>query len=350
MPGVGWVPLCLNMGGSERPKKLRLRATSAPPSAAYCLELEKGADAVDAFVEEQGLPSIRSVRRDEDKTNAILQRFVTHLRAAGDSRSYHLAKHGLLAMQHRFPLLKGRLAPAWSFLTEWKHATPPTQPRLPLPEDLLISMTVLARLWALEAPPSTALLWLALAVALEVSFYALLRPIEILTMRVSQVALPGEGMIGKNAHAVVSIENAKNWRHLGGSQFSVVRSSAATFWLAWLVGRLPEGSLLWPGSPQAARRMFKQLLRALGISLPFTLACLRPGGATHFFLQDTEVGRLKLWGRWTSEKTLVRYLQEATAMLVKTKLSRDSQVLLKLLPTAGAFLRSPPAADCDLLG
>ena len=92
--------------------------------------------------------------------------------------------------------------------------------------------------------------------------------------------------------------------------------------------------------------MFKKLLGALGVEHSFTLACLRPGGATHYFLEDTEVSRLRLWGRWASERTLVHYLQEATSELVKAKLSHDTVAMLKLLPSAGAFLLEPPSVPC----
>ena len=89
--------------------------------------------------------------------------------------------------------------------------------------------------------------------------------------------------------------------------------------------------------------MLAQLLRGLGVTMKFTWGCLRPGGATAHFLAGVEVGRLRLWGRWASERTLVHYLQEATAFLIRNRLSPESCFLLETLVTEGAFLLEPPA-------
>ena len=83
--------------------KTKLRATSAPPSAAYGRQLEAGGVALDAFLELEGLPSIRRSRHNEEELNAILQMFVQHLRKRVSLLFYQRlqkAKHGRYASKN----------------------------------------------------------------------------------------------------------------------------------------------------------------------------------------------------------------------------------------------------------
>ena len=56
-------------------------------------------------------------------------------------------------------------------------------------------------------------------------------------------------------------------------------------------------------------------------------------------------GEIAALGRWASERTLVHYLQEATAFLIRNRLSPESCFLLKTLVTEGAFLLEPPRSQ-----
>ena len=78
-------------------------------------------------------------------------------------------------------------------------------------------------------------------------------------------------------------------------------------------------------------------------SLKLTLGSLRPGGATHFFMSGTPVSTLQYMGRWSNEKSLRCYIQEAVAAFVLAK--ADKKVLLRLqrFVRQGAFLRLPPS-------
>ena len=114
----------------------QVRARSATPSPQYGKELAKAGDLLDSFLEAKGLPSIKACQTDADMINGLLQRFVAHCRASGERTAFSRAKHGILAVQHRHPMLRGHLGPAWAWVAEWRHKTPPCQPSLPMPEEL----------------------------------------------------------------------------------------------------------------------------------------------------------------------------------------------------------------------
>ena len=48
----------------------------------------------------------------------------------------------------------------------------------------------------------------------------------------------------------------------------------------------------------------------------FTPACLKAGGATYDYLTHFSVPRLRLKGRWSSDKSLDHYVQESTALMI----------------------------------
>ena len=59
------------------------------------------------------------------------------------------------------------------------------------------------------------------------------------------------------------------------------------------------------------------MLQHLGVSAScnYTLAGLRPGGATWEYLNGTPIGNLKFRGRWAAEGSLEHYVQECVAFL-----------------------------------
>jgi hypothetical protein len=184
--------------------------------------------------------------------------------------------------------------------------------------------------------------WVILGVLVQIGFYGLLRPGEILKLRRSDVCVPSDALSSSEL-AVLRIVRPKNRRAMGFCQFAVVRSKSATDWLSWLVKDLGRDDFLWSGSPQLFRRLFKQLTNSLQLqTLELVPASLRAGGATYCFLQGVEVSRLRFWGRWSSEKSLEHYVQEAMAAQLSMTLGDDAAQLIHDLLTAGSFLERVP--------
>ena len=97
---------------------------------------------------------------------------------------------------------------------------------------------------------------------------------------------------------------------------------------------------LWPYAPATWANRFSVLLNFLGLyNSGFTPACLRAGGATYEYLWHFSVGRLRLKGRWASEKSLDHYIQEATSLLAAEFFPQSAlQVILPLSYLCGPLL------------
>ena len=221
-------------GAGARNMTKGLRAESAPPGPHYARELARAGQSLDAFLEEEGLPSIKECHNDWDILSAVLQRYDAKMKSAGHRGAHSAAKHAILTVQHRYPLVRGHLAPAWSWIAEWTHSAPPSTPRLPMPEEVVLGLSCLARLWALRSAAPMACLWIRLAILLEVGFYGLFRPVELFELVLGKIGLPDGGMIRANSYAVLAIRGTKNWRQLGIAQMVIIRSAETTEWLKWL--------------------------------------------------------------------------------------------------------------------
>ena len=183
------------------------------------------------------------------------------------------------------------------------------------------------RLLALEQLQHGAapLLWLSMAVLLPVAFYSLLRPGELLGLRREDVlisaSLGGGGLRGElwsGSAASIALRSPKTRSKFARAQFATLRHQPSIRWLRWYLHlfQAPD-SRLWPGGKPAFNSMFTALCKACGVRAGvFTPGCLRPGGATFFFINGIELASLKFLGRWRSESSLESYVQEATAQAI----------------------------------
>lgn len=89
--------------------------------------------------------------------------------------------------------------------------------------------------------------------------------------------------------------------------------------------------------------MWNQVIRVLNMAgSKFVLGSLRAGGATFFFAQGVEPGRLKYWGRWASEHSTAHYLQEASAAFVLRQLPIEATERFTRLQEVGSYLLVVP--------
>ena len=70
---------------------------------------------------------------------------------------------------------------------------------------------------------------------------------------------------------------------------------------------------------------------------------VRAGGATHDFLTHKSVSRLRLKGRWSVEKSLDHYVQEATSLLCLVRIPLGTQKHIVQLLSLFAKGPSPPS-------
>ena len=103
----------------------------------------------------------------------------------------------LNAITHRFHWLRGSLGGAWKIIEIWT-ALEPTQVRPPCPLLLLKAMVGLSIAWD----------WCHMAAVLLVAFFGLLRPCEMLRVRLSHLMWPEEHKSG--SHVYLKVQEPKS--------------------------------------------------------------------------------------------------------------------------------------------
>ena len=252
--------------------------------------------------------------------------------------NFSIPKHAALAAQQIYHL-RQKLPRAWNCLWSWKHRLP-TQHRLPIPLDFVRAAFTVALNMAFSHRDGG--LYLALAVLIRIGFYGLLRPSEMYNLRAGDVLVRNspDGLI-----AVVVLREPKNRRSLGSQQFATLRDSSTVRLLAWLIEGLHADHRLWPSTPTRFRTIFAEVMQNCGLGhLKASPGCLRPGGATHLFLEGVEVSRLQFLGRWVSVSSLNHYIQESMSLLVWIRLDNAERLRLEATCRIGLpFWSTPPS-------
>lgn len=279
-------------------------------------------------VQEVGGLSLRALLTHPKLADRTLSKYVVHRHLDNRGATLSLVKHGLLGCQHLVPQLKGKLATAWENLRVWEEKRK-SKLRPPLPVPVWAFMIGLARGHAaVSALGSKKQEWLVVALYLELGLLCLLRPGELLRLKGTDFALPGDFSLSQN-HAAIRIVSPKNRRQFGDEQFVGLQNPNTIAWLkeSGLIGR---NTLLWTSTASRFAKLFKQLACELGVQdCNFTPGSLRPGGATMLYGRGLSISQLRFIGRWTAEKSLEHYIQQAMA----------TQILNRLQPSVVARLQ-----------
>ena len=257
-----------------------------------------------------------------------------------------LARHALLSVQTHHRQLKGKIPRAWDCLRSWQ-AQKAWGNRVPIDLTVLKVLFAVSLDWAFTDGFMARLLF-PFAVLIRVGFYGFLRPAKICRLRAGDVKLPTSDT--PSPTAVLGLSNPKTRNHNGRAQFSLISDNDTVQWLTWLKHSLPPAVKLWPSTPEAFRSVFKAVLGRSKLSLPLTPGCLRAGGATYLVTSGLDLGRIKFLGRWSSERTLSCYVQEAVAQLAWLQLDSDSQRKAQLIveQSSAAWSSAPALPWCSL--
>ena len=130
--------------------------------------------------------------------------------------------------------------------------------------------------------------------------------------------------IGLHASVMIAtVDNTKKF-HFGRRQFVLVNDPKLIQWVAWLMSRLPQHAPLIDGGRSALSAVLQYGLRALSLEgIGVSLVFFRTGGATHHFVQRSNLGQLQYRGRWRDAHSLEHYLQEAVAACVDIRLTPE---------------------------
>lgn len=312
-------------------------------SSAYRSRLLAGLLDVQNFLSATTSLSLHRVLDDPSLANEVLGCYVMSRHETHPAKSLSTVKHGLLGCQHLKPTIKGRLLTPWENLRVWEERKT-TQLRPPLPVAIWCVMVGLARGHGLATSNLTRKFeWLCLASLLEIGFLCLLRPGELLKLKHSDFSFPGS-FTNSHSHASIRVAAPKNRRQFGEQQFVTLGNPSAIEWLRLLCCESSEEKL-WPSKPHRFVRLFKQLLKELQVDCyGFVPASLRPGGATMLYGCGIPNSTLRFIGRWTVEKSLEHYIQQATATQILNRLSEKS--IRRLSSVAAACLVLVPAPKC----
>lgn len=317
-------------------------------SSAYRTRLLNGLQDVNDFlIAEMGVTLRGLIHSKPRVVDRCLGRYVMHMYTHVGTSALSRVKHGLLGCQHLFPRLRNRITTAWENLRVWEEQRV-TRLRSPLPIPLWGFMIGLARAHGRTCLDDNARIeWFTFALMLEIGVLCMLRPGELCKLKHSDFVLPDDFALGQ-AQAAIRIVAPKNRRQFGAEQFVTLKNPNVICGLRHLLSSDVEKNF-WPSKPRRFSVLFKQVVNELGLdSLKLTPGSLRPGGATMFFGRGVNIASLRFMGRWTAERSLEHYIQQAMATQIVNRL--PSQTIRRLKHLGAACLDNVLFPECaDLI-
>ena len=199
----------------------------------------------------------------------------------------------------------------------------------------------MAIIYALAFDRRNARRWIAFAVTLRVAWFGMLRPGEVFALSAATVDRPS--VIQHYYVMVLTLLNAKNRNFFGRLQVSLVRDEETVSWAVWFFEGAPADAKLWQYGRQTFVRMMDKVAAALRLHRAgYTPGSLRPGRASDLFESGVSVARIKVLGRWCTERAMGAYLQEAEAAVSLLRLPQRTLGRLEAIHSAFGFLLLPP--------
>ena len=265
-------------------------------------------------MEDAELPPLAQLaRKDPIEVSIRLEEYGRVLYEQGETRRNYAETVNVVVQRH--PFLKTFMAGPWRLLTTWESLNPgKVHPPFPLP--LLQAAVTTALVWG----------WTRLALMMLLGFYALLRPCELIALRVSDCLLTSETGIFNVVFLKLQLVKS---RTRGARQQSVrLDVPFVVSFLKKNIKVMTQNEKLWPYSASLFRRRLQQVLKATCDSQDICLpSSLRPGGATYWFrMWNEDLVRLQWRGRWLHFKTLAHYIQELGCVNVLDSLSPKAKI------------------------
>ena len=195
-----------------------------------------------------------------------------------------------------------------------------------------------------------------MALLIILSFHCLLRPDEARHVRYADLNFVDDELHSRysDVYAILRVAKPKTRRiHSAATvQHVVVQDAVLARFLKRAWSAVPEhrmGELVWTGTASVHGYRFKQLVRDVSPRAGWTLAGLRGGGATDFYLRTMDVMSLRRRGRWQQLSTVDRYVQEAAACLQDDRMNgEDRHRISELAHLAASLLETYefPAPIC----
>lgn len=212
----------------------------------------------------------------------------------------------LLGVQNRWRHLRRELVLSWGVNRSWE-AGEPCDARNPLPSAGLHAMLTVCADWCWDWV--LGLIWLG--------FHALLRPGEFVALLRGDLIFPQQLGDAVGMSGVVRIRDPKTKKRTDEVQSVLIEEAALFEFLGAAFGDLPRDAPLFQWKEGAFISRLKYVIAEAGLAdaaeSGFTAGCLRAGGATHDWRAAQNFHRVRMRGRWVSDRSLEHYVQEAQA-------------------------------------
>ena len=222
-------------------------------------------------------------------------------------KSYGRYSETINAIAARRPFLKRSLISAWDVAFSWITDEPHVHhPAMPL--AVVLAFGGLALLWG----------WPVEASIILMTWSGILRIGEVFLATRRDLILPCDAVPGIH-HALLQIRQPKTRGSHARHQSARIDPQDLVRLLTAVFKRKPREERLWTMSPSTMRKRFTSLQKSLGLpteklgrQVPYDLASLRAGGATHLLQRFEDAELVRRRGRWLSAKVCEIYLQEVS--------------------------------------
>lgn len=261
----------------------------------------------------------------------------------------HWVVLGVLGIQKGFKLSGPLLRGTWSAVRGWRQLLP-TRSRVPITRYCLDAVLLVLLAEGRQVQGRERYVCWASALACWLSFACMLRPGELLNLKVGDLCFPEREELGVTDAGLVVVVREPKTRRIWKNQFVLTHDLSLVRWLRWWVTGLARRAPLFHLSRYLWDARFRSACSRLCISsCNFTLGSFRSGGATYLFRKDQNLGALQFAGRWKSASTLQHYLHTAFSAHVMGNLNSEARQKLDLTLQHAELLQSPPCSSLSNL-
>ena len=316
-------------------------------SAPYKKRLKRGWKGFLHFAKRKGY-DVKRERPAFDILDQLTVQYIVRLRRMRGTKSD--ARHAILAVCHNQGSWS-HMPASWRALRVWQNRTP-VRTRIAMPLAVLNAMTTVAVGLAISLEGWGRVLFWACAVLWQAAFEGIMRPGETVGLIRAEVVFADDLLDSSEAEqTILTVDEAKNWKHMGRKQYIILEGERVQAWLKWWCTDMRLDEKLFPGGRRDYVKCFRTVLRKLGLSdIGFVPSSFRSGGATAHFKKYLNGDRTQRAGRWANRKSMEIYLQEAIASLAQVRMSEGVKVDIR---QADKFcmqtLRLPPSVPVHTL-
>lgn len=250
--------------------------------------------------------------------NAALEKYVQYMYDQGNS--IFDSSETLNALVDDNASWKGHLLRAWRSIKVWKDLHP-WHNHIPCPIRVWLAMVSLSCLWS----------WPSMAVCLLIAFSGMMRPGEVVGLRLEDLMFPDTGYQSVDV-LFVRVQKPKMRRLNARREFVKITDPYVCECIRrYKVGRDPK-SRLWKSSYASFSQAHAALVSFFGLSIKegegITPASHRTGAATYYFACGESLSWIRWHGRWATERSLEVYIQESAASLFWSQLGQGTKELI----------------------